>query len=356
MVEMGGVRWVRENLFGGWISTLITLFCVWLMYTVLSGIIQWGIVDAHWRIHPTDIAKSCPKDGGACWTFIRDTWNLFIIGTYPYEVRWRAYLALGVFFVVVALAFVPRVRHHKAYIWVCVLLPLPLMHLIVGSDHFGFAKVGDHLLSGLLITVILSVGAITFGFPAGILLALGRRATTLPVLRALSTFYIELIRGVPLITILFMSFVIIPLFLPTQWQISQFLRVLIGISLFASAYAAEIVRGGLQGLDTGQEEATKALGLSYWQSMRLVILPQALRIVIPPLMSTFIGLVKDSSLVVVVGLFDLLGAANLALVNPNWLGRLVEAFVFAAVIYWVICFSMSRYSVHLERRLKAGSH
>ncbi len=352
--QVEAIRWLRKNLFSSGFSTLVTLFCAWLVYKAVVGFVSWGFVDAHWVINQADITKSCPTAGGACWAFIRDTWSLFVVGTYPYEIRWRPFLALGVFFVMVAMAFVPAVRRTKTYLWVCLLLPIPLLHLVHGAENFGFSKVSNQLLGGLLITVLLSVGSITLAFPMGMALALGRRSTTMPMVRMLSTIYIELIRGVPLITILFMAFVLVPLFVPVEFQISQLLRVLIGITIFASAYIAEVIRGGLQGIHQGQEEAAKALGFSYWQTMRFIILPQAIRLVIPPLMSTFIGLVKDTSLVVVVGLFDLLGAANLAVVNPNWLNRLVEAFVFAGFIYWVICFGMSRYSIRLKKRLETG--
>lgn len=233
------------------------------------------------------------------------------------------------------------------------LSPFAVFFLIRGSTALNLPIVDTSLWGGLLLTLVLAAVGLGLGFPLGILLALGRRSR-LPVLRALCVAYIELIRGVPLIMVLFMSTIMLPLFLPGGIEVDKVLRAQIGITLFAAAYLAEVVRGGLQGLPSSQEDAAKALGMSSWQSMVLIILPQVLRIVIPPLVSTFIGLFKDTSLVAIIGLFDLLGMAAATTANPDWLGRLVEAYVFVAAIYWVFCYSMSQYSLHLEKKYKIG--
>jgi general L-amino acid transport system permease protein len=276
-----------------------------------------------------------------------------MVGTYPYELRWRPLMALLVVVALAALAVWPRIRRMRLYQLAWLVSPVVIFFIIKGSDTFGLSHVDTRQWGGVMLTIILSVVGIVFAFPIGLMLALGRRSR-MPVINLLSVGYIELIRGVPLITVLFMSSIMLPLFFPEGFNLDKVLRAQIGIIMFAAAYLAEVVRGGLQGVENGQEEAALALGLSYWQSMVLIVLPQALKIVIPSMVTSAISLLKDTSLVVIIGLFDLLGVANLVLANPIWLGKMFETYVFVAVIYWVMCFSMSRYARRLEIRFSAG--
>ncbi|MBI4082455.1 MAG: amino acid ABC transporter permease [Candidatus Lambdaproteobacteria bacterium] len=344
--EIGVWGWARRNLFRTWYDTLLTLCFGWLFYRIVAGLIGWGIVQAGFGTTP----KACAGSQGACWAFIGDLWPLFFVGAYPHDARWRPALAL---LLVVALGLLTLWRRTRTrWLLACWLLaPLPILALIGGSATLGLAAVDSGLWGGLMLTLLLAVVGIVFGFPLGVVLALGRRSR-LPVIRALSVGYIELIRGVPLITVLFMASIMLPLFFPSGFNPDKVLRAMIGITLFYAAYMAEVVRGGLQGLARGQEEAAAALGLTYWQTTAFIVLPQALRIVIPPMVGTFIALLKDTSLVAIVGLFDLLGIARTATANPNWLGRIVEAYVFAGIIYWVLCFSMSQASRRLELRFQ----
>ncbi|MCH8887921.1 MAG: ABC transporter permease subunit [SAR324 cluster bacterium] len=347
--QIGAQVWVRKNLFGNWFDTLLTLLSLWLIYQIVSVIFSWAIIDAVVGEGP----KVCEGAKGACWAFIQEMWELFIVGLYPFEERYRPYTAFLILVLLCAATFVARVRRWPPFYLLWALAPFAVFFLIRGGTALNLPLVDTSLWGGLMLTLVLAVVSLGLGFPLGILLALGRRSR-MPVLRGLCVAYIELVRGVPLITVLFLSSVMLPLFLPAGIDIDKILRALIGITLFAAAYLAEVVRGGLQGLPSGQEDAAKALGMNSWQTMVFIILPQVLRMVIPPLVSTFIGLLKDTSLVSIIGLLDLLGMAAATTANPDWLGRLVEAYVFVAVIYWVFCYSMSRYSLFLERKYKTG--
>ena len=345
-------HWARRNLFSTWSNCLLTLGALWLIYKVASGLLRWGLLTASFgttRAH-------CDAVSGACWAFIREMWPLFLVGTYPFEERWRPYL---VFLAIVAVGVASLFRAVRQWRWFFPLwLGVGLAGFLVirGGLGMGLLHVDTSLWGGLMLTVMLSVGGIGISFPIGVVLALGRRSRRMPIIRALSVGYIELIRGVPLITVLFMSSVMLPLFFPPGFDLDKLLRAQIGIILFSAAYVAEVVRGGLQAVAKGQEEAADALGLGYWQKMRLIVLPQALRIVIPPLVNTFIALLKDTSLVAIIGLYDLLGISAFATANPQWLGKLVEAYVFIALIYWSLCFAISRLSLRLEQRLQSRQH
>ena len=349
-LEIGVIGWLRHNLFNSWLNSLLTVVAVYIIATTLFSIIQWGIIDAAFGTTP----ESCKTVDGACWSFIYDMWALFIVGTYPFELRWRPFLAFIIIILLGLMTLYRPLRHWNGIYVIWIVAGLVCMVLIQGWPLFE--KVETTMWGGLLLTIILSVAGILLSFPIGVLLALGRRSRTMPIIRALCVGYIELIRGVPLITVLFMSSVMLPLFFPSGFDLDKVLRAQIGIILFSAAYVAEVVRGGLQALPKGQEEAAMAVGLKYWQMMVFIILPQALRIVIPPLVSTFISLLKDTSLVSIIGLFDMLGIVAFTTANPQWLGKIVEAYVFIGAIYWVICFSMSRYSLNLEKRFKTGQH
>ena len=352
LLHMGkhAVYWARANLFSSWGNTLLTLGALWVIYKAVSGLLRWAVFNA--TIGPG--RPACDAVDGACWAFIREMAPLFVVGTYPYEERWRPYLVFALILAVGAVSLFRSVRQWRGFFPAWLGVGVVAFFVIRGVGLSGMLVVDTSLWGGLMLTLLLSVAGIGVSFPIGVVLALGRRSRGMPIIRALSIGYIELIRGVPLITVLFMSSVMLPLFFPPGFELDKLLRAQVGIILFSAAYVAEVVRGGLQAVPQGQEEAADALGLSYWQKMRFIVLPQSLRIVIPPLVNTFIALLKDTSLVAIIGLYDLLGISTFATANPQWLGKITEAFVFIAAIYWVICFSISRYSIRLEQRLNTG--
>jgi general L-amino acid transport system permease protein len=271
-------------------------------------------------------------------------------GFYPASEQWRVDLGLGLLAALLAPLLFPGFRH-KLPLGIAVALGYPVVaYVLFYGGIFGLPVVETYQWGGLMLTLVLAVVGIALSLPFGILLALGRRSE-MPVIKAACITYIELWRGVPLITVLFMASVMLPLFLPEGATLDKLLRAMVGIVLFQSAYMAEVVRGGLQAIDKGQHEAAEALGLGYWQTMGLVILPQALRLVIPGIVNTFIALFKDTTLVLIIGLFDLLGIVQQAFADPDWLGYSVEGYLFAGLVYWVFCFGISRYSQALERRL-----
>ncbi|MGQ0674947.1 MAG: amino acid ABC transporter permease [Rhodospirillales bacterium] len=363
---VGVVGWLRENLFSSWQSALLTLLAVYLVYLALPPVVSWGVVNAIWSGNETRECKL--PDGsfksGACWIFIRAWIGGFMYGLYPYDLRWRVDLAL----VLVLVMFVPlaiKRLPYRTHYGVAVILLYPVVAYLMFSGFVHFTP--DNPLSnthpwrvvetakwgGLALTLLIASVGIIASLPLGILLALGRRST-MPIVSTVSVLFIELWRGVPLITVLFMSSVMLPLFLPEGVNFDKLLRALIGVTLFSAAYMAEVVRGGLQAIPKGQYEAAMALGLNFPRMMALVVLPQALRYVIPSIVNTFIGLFKDTTLVAIIGMFDFLGAVQLGAADPKWLGYAVEGYVFAAAVYFLFCFSMSRYSQRLERKLHTG--
>jgi len=343
VVSRGPLAWMRANLFNTWYNSLLTLVILWGAVSVLPGLWTWLVGAAVWQ---ADDAGVCRAAEGACWAFIGEKWRFILFGTFPYEQQWRPSLAMGV---VIAMLLASADRRiwgiRLLWIWAG---GLGLAALLMFGGVLGLEYVETARWGGLPLTLALSVIGLAFAFPLGVLLALGR-TSTLPVMRALSTVYIEAIRGVPLISILFMASVMFPLFMPEGVSIDKLLRAQIGFILFAAAYLAEVVRGGLQAIPRGQYEAAEALGLSYWQRTRLIILPQALALVIPPLVNTFIGFFKDTSLVIIIGLLDLLSSAKASLTDPAWRGFYKEAYLFIGLIYFVFCFALSRYSMYLER-------
>jgi general L-amino acid transport system permease protein len=309
--------------------------------------IRWALIDAIWS---APNGQAC-RGAGACWAFIHEKLRFILFGRYPYAEQWRPALVV-VLFIGLILASCDRRMWGRRLL---LLWPagLALIGILMWGGVFGLLYVPTELWSGLPLTLVLAVIGMVFAFPFAILLALGRRSR-LPAVRMVSVAYIELVRGVPLITVLFMASVMLPLFLPTGFTIDKLLRAQVAFILFAAAYLAEVVRGGLQAIPKGQIEAADALGLGYWRRTRLIVLPQALAMVIPPLVNNFIGAFKNTSLVLIIGLFDLLGATNAALNDANWRGYSVEAYVFVAAIYFSFCFFMSRYSQMLEREFNKG--
>jgi general L-amino acid transport system permease protein len=348
-LSLGAVGWMRKNLFSTWFNSLLTVAAAWIVWAVASDFVSWALLDASFAEGP----QACKGSAGACWGFIREMWPLFMVGVYPQPERWRPAVALLIVLVLGAVTLNRRARSHKGFWWLWPVGFAAAFLLIRGSAWIGLSMPETTRWGGLMLTLILTVAGIAVAFPFSIVLALGRRSR-MPIIRAICVAYIELIRGVPLITILFMASFMLPLFFPEGLNFDKVLRAQVGIILFSSAYLAEVVRGGLQGVGRGQVEAAGAMGLSYWQTMGLIVMPQALRIVIPPLTGTFIALLKDTSLVAIVGLFDLLGMSQQAVANPRWLGKLVEAYAFVALIYFSLCYGMSHFSRVLERRFKVG--
>lgn len=351
----GLVAWARANLFSSWLSTAVTLALAYLIIRWTIGIVDWAFVNAIWSVpvengQPQTQACRDIRGIGACWAVIAEKHRFILFGTYPFEEHWRPALVCLLF---VGLYIVSAMRRFWNWrlvpIWI---VTLTIIGVLMWGGVFGMPYVPQERWGGLPITLILSTFGLAFAFPLAILVALGRRSR-LPAIKVLCVLYVELIRGVPLISLLFMASVMFPLFLPEGMNIDKLLRAQVAIILFAAAYLAEVVRAGLQALPRGQYEAADALGLSYWQKTGFIILPQALRLVIPPLVNTFIGFFKDTSLVLIIGIFDLLTAGKTAIVEPIWQGFGVEVYVTVGVIYLVFCFAMSKYSQGLERDLNA---
>ncbi len=344
VASMGIIGWVRKNLFKGWLSSFLTVITLYLLYNVIPPIFKWMFIDSVW----STTGEGCRDIGGACWSIITDNLRFILFGFYPYDQQWRPLIAMLMLF---GLLFYSRDRKHwnknLGYGWI---LGLFVMGLLMGGGLFGLSPVESTKWSGLPLTLLLSVFGLTAAYPLGVILALGRQSK-MPAIKLLCVVYIELIRGVPLISLLFMGSIIFPLFLPEGITINKILRAQVAIILFTAAYIAEVVRGGLQGMTRGQYEAAESLGLSYWLTMRLVILPQALKIVIPPTVSILISAFKDTSLVAIIALFDLLRTTQTVLSNPKWMGFSAEAYLFIAVLYFLGCFSMANYGRKLEKEL-----
>ena len=328
-------------------NALLTLLVIFALIKYIPPLLNWFVFDANFA---GNTKEDC-TGGGACWVFIKVWLNRFVYGLYPDTEQWRINTAFLILFLLVGASFfLPQ--KYKKYIIIFLLFVYPIigLKLISGGD-FGLKYVETGAWGGLSLTFIVSAFALILCFPIGTILALGRRSK-LPAIRYTSIGFIELWRGVPLITVLFMSAVMFPMFLPDGTYVDKLIRVLIAITLFEAAYMAEVVRGGLQALPKGQYEAAKSLGMGYWKMHFLIILPQALKLVIPGIANTFLALVKDTPLIFVVGLLELAGMVNLAKTNPKWLGMAMEGYVFAGLVFWVICYVMSRYSQNLEKKLK----
>lgn len=351
LTERGIIYWLKSNLFSSVSNTLLTLLSVALLIYSIPPIVDWGIIRASWG--GVDPALCKVENTGACWTFINARLGQFVYGLYPIAERWRLTLLMIVMFSLLIYVTLPKAP--KKYVVSLVLLFIfpPIAFILLTGGSFGLVTVPTSQWGGMTLTFVVAFVAITLSFPIGIILALGRRSN-MPVAKSFCVIFIELVRGVPLITVLFMSSVMFPLFLPEEWNFDKLLRVLIAITLFASAYMAEVIRGGLQAIPKGQIEAAQSLSMGYWKTTGLIVLPQALKIVIPGIVNTFIGLFKDTTLVLIIGLFDFLGMIKVASQNGEWLGYHTEGYVFAAVVYFIFCFSMSRYSMYLEHKLHTG--
>ena len=345
----GMVPWLKRNLFDGWANSLATVVTLALLALLVPPLFNWGVLHAVFA--PDNAACRAAAETGACWGVVAEKGRLILFGRYPYEQQWRPLLACGLLIaLLVASCLRSFWRPWLAWLWLAVLAVfLMLMHGGVA----GLAPVETSRWGGFPLTLMLSVVSLTIAFPLAVAVALGR-TSRLPAIRTICVFYVELIRGVPLISVLFMASFMFPLFMPHGMTIDVLLRVLAGMTLFAAAYLAEVVRGGLQALPKGQLEAAQSLGLSYWQATRMIILPQALRLVVPAIVNTFISTFKDTSLVTIVSLYDLTGALQLALGDADWRKFFLEGQLFVAGVYFVFCFAMSRYSRWVESYLNTG--
>jgi general L-amino acid transport system permease protein len=351
---VGPMGWARENLFSSPANTVLTLVTLGVILWVLPGIFRFLITDA---VFSGANREACLiKDGvpmGACWAFVKDRFSFFIYGFYPLGERWR----VDIFFVLLALGVVWMLwlkapRRDLGMVYFLVVMPLASFFLLKGAPLLGLKPVDTALWGGLMVTLVVAGVAIVVSLPLGVLLALGRRSQ-MPIVKFFSVLYIEFVRGVPLVGMLFMANVMLPLFLPGDVTVDKLLRAVVGISLFASAYMAEVVRAGLQALPKGQYEGAMSLGLGYWQMMRLIVLPQALKITIPNIVNNYVALFKDTSLLLIVGIFDFLKAIQTASIDPQWAvaSASVTGYVFAAIVYFAFCNGMSRYAKAMETRL-----
>jgi general L-amino acid transport system permease protein len=348
---LGPVAWLRANLFNSWWSSAVSILLLYASLRWGVGIADWAIFDAVWAVpvgpNGPDSSLCRQAGAGACWAVIGDKYRLILFGRYAYQEQWRPAIVILLFIGLYGISAWRRFwRWELALIW---LGTLTVCGVLMWGGVFGLQYVAQEEWGGLPITLMLATFGLALAFPLAVVVALGRRSTGMPVVRWLCVLYIELIRGVPLISLLFMASVMFPLFMPEGMNPDKLLRAQAAYVLFAGAYLAEVVRGGLQALSRGQYEAADALGLSYWKKMGLVILPQALRLVIPPLVNTFSSNFKDTSLVLIIGIFDLLTSGKVAMADPRWLGFGTEIYVVLAAVYFVFCFAMSKYSRGLER-------
>ncbi|RVD44944.1 amino acid ABC transporter permease [Mesorhizobium sp. M4B.F.Ca.ET.019.03.1.1] len=360
--ERGLYAWVRKNLIATPGDTILTILGILIVAWILPQVINWALLNAQWTGPDRTVCATVAQGGiqpdgwsGACWAFVNAKFGQFMFGRYPIEERWRPILVAILFVALLVPMLIPRVpRKGLNAILLFLVLPIVSFFLLIGGV-FGLPHVETSLWGGLLVTLSLSFVGIAVSLPLGTVLALGRRSK-MPAIKLLCVIFIETVRGIPLITVLFFVSVMLPLFLPEGVTFDKFLRALIGVSLFAAAYMAEVVRGGLQAIPKGQYEGADSLGLGYWQKMGLIVLPQALKLVIPGIVNTFIGMFKDTSLVLIISMFDLLGVVKQNFSDANWATPQTakSGLVFAAFVFWLFCFGMSRYSMYTERRLDTG--
>ena len=349
----GPIGWARINLFSSPFNIVLTLVAVYVLMSIIPPVVEWALVKSVWTAENRVEcwAKMEVPEGAACWAFVKSRLQLFIYGFYPQAERWRVQLS----FVLLIFAILPvlydKLPGRRHWFWYVVAFPFIAGWLLVGG--FGLTPVDTDQFGGIMLAVVIGVTGISFSLPIGILLALGRQSD-MPVLRLLCVLFIEFIRGVPLIVLLFVASTMLNYFLPPGTSFDLLMRVLIMVTIFSAAYIAEVVRGGLQGIPIGQHEAADALGLTYWKAHRLIILPQALKISIPGIVNTFIGLFKDTTLVLIIGMLDPLGIGRAALADAEWAGLAREVYLFVAIFFFICCFSMSRYSLYLERKLHTG--
>ena len=362
ITQIGAVLWLRSNLFSSWINGLLTFASLYLLYIAIPPLLDWMFLSANFNFGTVNILgfeikfsefmadnQNCGREA-ACWPYIYEKLYMYIYGFYPHEESWRPNVVYGLTALLFVIVRLVRNYKQKNRVILAMIVTFPIVSFILMAGGFGLLPVVEtHQWGGLTLSLIIASVGIIVSFPIGVVLALGRQSD-LKVIKLFSTIFIEFIRGVPLITILFMASFVLPLFLESSTNFDKLLRALIGIALFQAAYFAEVVRGGLQAIPKGQYEAADAIGLSYFQKNALIILPQALKISIPNIVGSSISLFKDSTLVLIIGLMDMLAMVNMTSNDPYWLGRETEGFVFVTIVFWVILYSMSRYSRKLEIR------
>ncbi len=348
-LQMGVIDWTMKNLFSSKLNIALSFGAFYLLYLIIPPLLDWLIFSADFTQKSN---AECTKEA-ACWSFIRAKIDFFMYGLYPSEYYWRVNLLLLItlIFMLIAIVLKNHIYKNRGILLMLSIYPFIAFLLLYGSETFAIKIIQTHQWGGLMLTLVVASVGIVASFPIGVFLALGRQSK-MKIIKVLSISYIEFIRGIPLITILFMASVMLPLFFTEGVNLDKLIRALIGITLFQSAYIAEIIRGGLQAIPKGQYEAADALGLSFTQKMALIILPQAIKASIPNLVGASIALFKDTTLVLIIGIFDMLAIAELATSDPQWLGRKTEGLVFVAIVTWIILYSMSRYSKKLELRFK----
>ena len=342
---VGPLGWIRANLFSSWFNAFLTVTVLYGLWCVVPPLFRWALVDALWNTP----GEACKTAAGACWSVVTRNIRFIIFGFYPYDQHWRPLFSMLLLFGLLTVSQNRTYWNRRLiYIWAAGLL---VMGVLMKGGVLGLSDVESSIWSGLPLTLLLSVFGLALAYPLGVVLALGRQSR-MPAIKTICVVYIELIRGVPLISLLFMSSIMFPLFLPEGVNLNKILRAQAAIILFTAAYIAEVVRGGLQAIPRGQYEAAESLGLNYYLKMRMIILPQALKIVIPPTVSVLISAFKDTSLVVIIALYDVLKTTQSRLSDPEWMGFSTEAYVFLAILYFAGCFSMSNFSRKLEKQLE----
>jgi general L-amino acid transport system permease protein len=358
MAMTGAIGWLRVNLLSSPLNITLTILIALLFAWAIPELLKFLVIDAVWSGTDRDACREIVqhREIGACWPFVYERWSDFVYGSYPIPERWRvdmffAMLALGVGWML----WLEAPRRDLGSVYFFLVLPISSFILLTGWRAIGLAPVDTTLWGGMLVTIVVASVGIVVSLPLGILLALGRRSH-MPAVRLFSVIFIEFVRGVPLVTVLFMASVMLPLFVPEEFSPDKLVRALVGIALFASAYMAEVVRAGLQAIPKGQFEGAMAVGLRYWQMMRLIVLPQALKITIPNIVNTYIGLFKDTTLVFIVGIFDFLHTVEVSRIDPKWATPVTSTtgYAVAAIFYLVFCYAMSRYARAMEARLAAG--
>ncbi len=345
----GLVGWLRANFFSSWFNTFVTLALLWVIYQIGGFVINWGIINANWV---GDSAKSCPNIDGACWAFVIERWRLLVYGLYPKELYWRVnifYLLGALTIIAFVFSFGPATR--KLRLTMFIGFPIAAYIFLVGGV-FGLEHITPESFGGLLLTLVIATVGIFGSIPLGLILALGR-TSDLKVISKVCTYFIEFWRGVPHIAVIVMFVALLPIFIPDGNKIDIVVRAFIAFAAFNSAYMAEVFRGGLQSIPSGQFEASKAIGLSYWKMMGYIILPQAIRNSVPALVNTCISIFKETTIVLLIGFSDFLGIIQLSLEDPKWLGPphiFSSAYVFAAIVYFTFTYGMSKYSLRLENR------
>ena len=345
----GPIAWIRANLFGDLVTSIMTIVIGGALLYVIPQFLSWALVRASWIPN----FDACRVDGvGACWGVVAAKYRLILFGRYPFEEQWRPLIATGLMLGLLVMSCTRAFwRSWMVGVWAVV---LAVFFALMYGNVAGLSRVETDRWGGLPLTILLSTLSMVSAFPIALMVALGRRSA-LPAIRTFCTIYVELIRGVPLISVLFMASFMFPLFMPQGFTIDVLIRVLVGITLFSAAYMAEIIRGGLQAIPKGQIEAAATIGLSYWQTQRKIVLPQALAMVVPSIMNSFIATFMDTSLVTIVSLYELTGAMGMALnSDSDWRPFKIEGYLFIALIYFGFCFTMSRYSIWVEQHVNKG--